>query len=65
MGIHTAAFKERLAASVALDRRLTGPKSFGMNSDADRFTIANHRLIPFLGRSGYVTYNGQLGDLSS
>lgn len=61
-GIHTLNFKERMVASVNLDRRLTGPKTFGMNSDGSDLVIANHRFAPFIGRSGYVSYNGSIGE---
>ncbi len=52
-GTHNATFRERMIASVNLDRRLTGPKSFGMNSDGKR------SYSPDFGRYGYTTYNGE------
>ena len=56
IGIHNQQFKERLMSSVSLDRRLTGPKSFGMNSDGGA------GREPRLFRNGYVYYNNQIGD---
>lgn len=53
VGVHSQTFERRLAASVCLDRRLSSPQSFGMNSDKG----VNRR--PTLWRSGYTTYNDQ------
>ena len=57
IGVHSQLFKERLKASVNLDRRMSSPKSFGMNLDGPK---QEHH--PEFWRRGYVLYNNELGD---
>lgn len=56
VGAYSQEFKERMVSSVNYDRRTTGPKFFGMNSDGGR------GLLPTFGKTGYTLLNGELGD---
>ena len=51
-GVHWEEFMQRLMASVAHDRRATGPHSLGYNGDRASVPIFKHD------RSRHVTYNG-------
>jgi hypothetical protein len=42
LGIHNDTFRRRLAASVALDRRLFGTKNYGYNGDRKRYRPLRH-----------------------
>lgn len=53
--VHRDTFKERLWASVALDRKLNTPKYFGMNLDRPQTDLPRHR-------GQVVTINGVLYD---
>jgi hypothetical protein len=53
--VHRETLKERLWASVALDRRTNTPKFFGYNGDRSSGSYDDHRHV-----GQYVTYNHQL-----